>query len=408
MTDIRPAFRTVRSRMLTGHNLVYFAPGPWQGLWRNRHRLMSEFAQHNRVLYVEPPPYLRPVVRRLANLETWREMLEPRLSRVQDKLYVYHSPVFAPISGRFPLKAILSALRMALLRRVMRDLEISHPILWLSQPTMGDLVGQFGAPLTIYHVVDEYTAYEGVTEELAAQIRQQEAQVMARADLVIVVSQTLLEAKRSHNLHTHLVPNGVDIEAFNRIVAERAAPPADLAAIREPRLIYAGLIGSRLDLEMLIALAQRRPEWALVLIGQVDDRGCQDELAYLMSLPNVHFLGLKAAFAVPRYLLACEVCLLPYRRSQESHHIDPLKLYEGLAAGKPVVSTPIPSVLPYGDLVQLASDPNEFENAVQAALGERDKTMAAKRRAVAAANTWEARAQQISMLIESHLERVGV
>jgi glycosyltransferase involved in cell wall biosynthesis len=279
---------------------------------------------------------------------------------------------------------------------------MEQPIIWLSQPKMGSLIGQFHERLTIYHVVDEYTAYHGVTTEMASWIRLQEKQLMARVDLVIVVSSTLWEAKRPYNPHTYWVPNGVDLVAFNRALTEKT-PPADLNAIPEPRLVYAGLIGVRLDLTLLLAVARRHPDWSLVFIGQVDDRGCEDELANLQSLPNVHFLGLKPASVVPRYLLACQVCLLPYRRSEESRHIDPIKLYEGLASGKPIVSTPIPAVLPYGDLIWLASDDSEFEAAVQEALAERDDSRAAQRRSLAAEHTWEKRVEQISTLIQSRL-----
>lgn len=390
--------------MLAGYDLVYFGPGPWSGLWRNRHYLMSRFARQNRVLYVEPPPYLRPVVRQLLqDRKPWRMLRRPFLSQVQDGLYVYHSPVFAPISGRWPLSAMTRLIRRALLLRTMRRLGMERPIIWLSRPEMGSLIGQFRERLTIYHVVDEYTAYQGVTEELASRLRRQEEELIARADLVIVVSQMLWESKRQRNPHTYLVPNGVDFEAFQHAMTGENPPPEDLIAIKEPRLVYAGLIGFRLDLPLLIAVARRRPEWSFVLIGQVDGRGCEDELKKLQGLPNVHFLGIRPASMVPSCLLACQVCLLPYRRSEESRHIDPIKLYEGMASGRPVVSTPIPAVLPYSDLIWIASDDRAFEAAIEGALGEQDGEKARNRRSVAAANTWEKRVEQISALIQARL-----
>lgn len=390
--------------MLTGCDFIYFGPGPWPGLWRNRHYLMTRFARGNRILYVEPPPYLRPTVNQLLrSRKVWQALRSPRLSQVQDNLYVYHSPAFAPVSGRPPLSMITRAMRRVLLLRAMQRLGMEQPIIWLSQPKMGNLIGQFHEQLTIYHVVDEYTAYQGVTTEMASWLRLQEEQLIAQVDLVIVVSSALWEAKRPYNPHTYLVPNGVDFEAFNRALTEETPPPTDLNAIPEPRLVYAGLIGVRLDLTLLVTVARRYPDWSFVFIGQVDDRGCKDELADLQALPNVHFLGMKPAPVVPHYLLACQVCLLPYRRSEESRHIDPIKLYEGLASGKPIVSTPIPAVLPYRDLIWLASDDSEFEAALQEALAEEDDNRVAQRRSIAAENTWEKRVEQISTLIQSRL-----
>lgn len=390
--------------MLTGHNLVYFGPGPWQGLWRNRHQLMTRFAHCNQVLYVEPPLHLRSAVRQLlAQRTAWQGFRRPRITRIQDSLYLYHSPAFAPISGRFPLSTVTRAVRRAWLLRTLRRFGIRRPIIWLSRPEMADLIGQFDEQLVIYHVVDEYTAYRGVTPESARLLRLQEEKLMVRANLVIVVSPKLLEAKQPYNPHTYLVPNGVDIEAFAPPRTGKRSSPADLAPIREPRLVYAGLIGIRLDLDLLIALATRHPDWALVLIGEVDSRDCESELAQLQLLPNVHFLGLKPASVVPDYLLASQVCLLPYRLSLESYHIDPLKLYEGLASGRPIVSTSIPAAAPYRDLIRVAADGDRFETAIQDALAERDDGCAARRTAAVAAHTWEARAEQISLLIESCL-----
>ncbi len=390
--------------MLMGHNLIYFGPGPWQGLWRNRHQLMTRFARCNRVLYVEPPLHLRPAVRQfLTRRESWQALHRPRIHQIWGGLYIYQSPAFAPISGRFPLNVLTCTLRRISLLRALRQLDIQRPIIWLSRPEMADLIGQFHEQLAIYHVVDEYAAYRGVTQEQAELLRLQEEKLMGLADLVIVVSPALLEAKRPSNPHIYLVPNGVETEAFAQAAIGENSPPADLAAIREPRLVYAGLIGTRLDLSLLITLAEKHADWALVLIGEVDRRDCENELAQLQALPNVHFLGLKSAAAVPAYLMACQVCLLPYRLSRESYHMDPLKLYDGLASGKPIVSTAIPAATPYRDLIRLAFSIDEFEAAIQAALAEQDDDLAARRRAVAAANSWAARVEQISMLVEAHL-----
>jgi glycosyltransferase involved in cell wall biosynthesis len=290
-----------------------------------------------------------------------------------------------------------------MLLKSMKRLEMTHPIIWLSRPEMGDLIGQFRERLVVYHVVDEYTAYQGVTEELALWLRLQEEHLMAQADMAIVVSPALQEAKQPYNPHTYLVPNGVDFEAFRCALMEGNPPPTDLADIREPRLVYAGLVGARLDLALLKTIAQRHPEWSLVMIGQVDSRGCEEEVSHLHALPNVHFLGIKPPSAVPGYLLSSQVCLLPYGQSDECDHIDPLKLYEALASGKPVVCTPIPAALPYRDLIRLASGAGEFEAAVQESLTDPDDGIVGRRQAVAAANTWETRVEQVSALIQSHL-----
>lgn len=397
--------------MLQGHDLIYFGPGQWQGLWRNRHQLLTRFARHNRVLYVEPQTDFagfRDLWRtgRLGWRTIWQEFRRDWVEPVQPNLYIYQSPKGLPVSGRFPLDRVTWQVWLAALKLALRRLRFQRPIVWLSRPEMGRFLGHFQESLVIYHVVDEYTAYQTVSGEEAEVLREAERALMQQADLVIVVSPQLLEVKRTFNSQTHLVPNGVDVAAF-----QGPAPvPDDLQSISAPRLIYAGLIGARLDLKLLLALMRRRPDWSLVLIGQENPAGTEGDIEELRRLPNTHYLGLKPVQQVPAYLLACSVCVLPYASNREAHFLDPLKLYEGLAAGLPIVATPIPAIRPYGGLVRLATGVDAFEAEVEAALAE-GRSMeaaqkAAQRQAVAADHTWDARVEQVSALIEAKLGRV--
>jgi len=390
--------------MLQGHDLIYFGPGKWQGLWRNRHQLLTRFARHNRVLYVEPATYLQTFREqwrtghlgwRTLRQEFRRDWVEP----VRPNLYIYHSPTSLPVSGRFPLDWVTWQLWLLALKLALRRLRFQRPVLWLSRPEMGRFLGKFGESLAIYHVVDEYTAYQTVTAEEADVLRRLESCLLQRVDLAIVVSPQLLEAKRAFNAQTYLVPNGVDPAAFEVV----APVPDDLQLIPAPRLIYSGLIGARLDLKLLYDLMRRRPDWSLVLLGEVNAAGAEAALAELQSLANVHVLGLRPVNAVPAYLAACEVCVLPYRQDREAQHIDPLKLYEGLAAGKPIVMTPIPAAHSFCEVVRTAANVEEMERQILAALCENSPQCEARRRSAVAGHTWEARVEQISTLIETKL-----
>ena len=125
---------------------------------------MSRLARYNKVLYVEPVPYFRPALRRLVTGAIKpRDVCGPRLSRVQDGLFVYRPNPLLPISGKAPLSTITSALRKHLLESALEELGMREPILWLYRPEMYYLIGQFCEKLSVYHVVDEYSAYQGVT-----------------------------------------------------------------------------------------------------------------------------------------------------------------------------------------------------------------------------------------------------
>jgi glycosyltransferase involved in cell wall biosynthesis len=214
----------------------------------------------------------------------------------------------------------------------------------------------------------------------------------------------LLEAKRHLNPHTVLVPNGADFAAFEKARHSAAPPPEDIAKLRRPIIGYSGHISLRLDLPLLAEITRRRPEWSLVLVGSVWEEGCQEELDALRALPNIHFLGQKTPEQVPHYIYAFDVGLIPYRQGEEARNINPIKLYEYLAAGRPVVTIDIPALDGFRHVVRIADSVATFVAQVEAALHEDDPDLKEERRRLAAENTWEQRVEKISALIQARLE----
>ncbi|MGC8839498.1 MAG: glycosyltransferase [Anaerolineae bacterium] len=392
--------------MIRGYDIVCCAPDPWHSIWRNRQQIMSLLAEANRILFVEPRAYLRPTLAAF-----WRggwglqDLRRPLVETVRPGLWRFQYPLYAPISGRYPLSAWTYRLQVRALRQAMRRLGFSRPLLWLYRPDDGDLVGQLGERLVIYHVVDEYSAYEEGYEDRVAPgkreaIRRKEQALLGQADLVFTVSRPLWEAKHPFNPNTHLIPNGVNYEAFRGAVG--ALPPEDLAAVPPPRVGYVGNLNEKVDLSLLRRLAEARPGWSLVLVGPVSLR-FDLHLVGELRLPNVHFLGQKPVEALPGYVANLDVCLMPYKRNEWTRHISPLKMYEYLACGKPIVSTDIPAAREFAHLLYLAEDEGSFLDLVARALQEADSSLAVARQAEAAKHTWRARVEAMSALIEAAL-----
>jgi glycosyltransferase involved in cell wall biosynthesis len=388
--------------VLTGESILCFAPDPWNDIWRNRHQIMSLLAESNRVLYVEPRPYLREVLKR-----PLKSASRPRLRRVGQGdlapgtgLFVYRPPRYAPISGRAPLSSVTGWLREDSLRQTLRRLQMRAPILWLYRPDMADLPGRCGEHLVIYHIVDEYVGYAALDAERAERVRQRERSLIARADLVLVTSQALLASKGGINPNTHWVPNAVDYARFAQAAQVRALP-AELAGRPRPWIGYVGAINDKIDLSLLEQVAERWPQATLVLVGpeRVQEPDNRAAAARLHARPNVCFVGQVGVERVPEFVAACDVGLLPYRLNDWTRNIHPLKLYEYLACGLPVVSTDIPAVHEQTDVVQIAADAAHFVSAIAVALSNAEE-LAAERQARAAANTWRQRVEQISELIE--------
>jgi glycosyltransferase involved in cell wall biosynthesis len=391
--------------MLTQQSMVYFAPGPWQGLWRNRHQLTNLFARHgNKVLFVEGRGYMRSA------LAAWRsgaidsaDLKQPLLQKIADNLHVFRYPVWTPVSGQMAIGWITQKFRSMLLRNALQQLEMTEPIVWFSQPSMIDLIDEIpSAKLRLYHVVDEYSAYTGQTTSHSQRQQRLEEKMIKQVDAVIVVSKKLHETKRGYNPNTYLVPNGVDFKAYTEAL-EDAQLPEDLERIPEPRIGYSGLVGDKLNLPILHELAMARPQWSLVFIGEARFSTQADTWQKMRELPNVHYLGEKPVAKVPHYLKGFQVGLMPYLQNRHSEHISPLKLYDYLAAGVAVVSIDIPAVDEFRQHIHVAKCPGDLLNAVERALADTGPDQFAMRRALAAKHTWEARAQQLSEVIQQQL-----
>jgi len=392
--------------MIEGHDILCFAPGPWDDIWRNRHQIMTRLARANRVLYIEPWADLRPTLRRLRSGQIrWGDLQGPSLRQVADSLWVYRPALWAPRAARFPVRVVTEAIYMTFLRRALLRLRFQRPILWLFLPDMEVFVGRFDEKLAIYHIVDEYSGYSGMSAAWRPVVRHMEEQLARRVDLVFVTSPSLSESKRTLNERVVLVPNAVDYDAFARVVDGPAAIPADMAAVRRPTAAYVGAINDKLDLSLLVPAARRGADWSFVLVGPVavsDEEG-QRRLTELRALPNVHFLGPKSVSDVPRYIAACDVCMLPYRINEWTQNIDSLKLYEYLACGKPVVATDVPAARRFSEVVKIVTNADELLANVNDAHNGDGPALQAERRRVAAQNTWEARIASLSAAIESRL-----
>lgn len=286
----------------------------------------------------------------------------------------------------------------------MRRLGFGRPILWLLRPNMQDVIGRLGEKLVIYHIVDQYAAYEAEFTDVygldrRSSVEESERAMLAQADLVFVTSKSLLEEKKKYNPNTFWVPNGVDYCAF---AAGRGALPDDVAPLPRPIVGYVGAINEKLDYELLRKVALELPV-TLLLVGPVHLRLDFSGLAGL-QLTNVHFLGGKPVEEVPAYVGACDVCLMPYKLNEWTAHINPLKLYEYLAAGKPIVSTAIPAIEGFEHVIRIASNGDEFCQQVRCALNENSEDLAALRMQVAAQNTWDARVDKLSELVQAALQ----
>jgi len=351
-------------------------------------RILSE---KNRILWVNSIGMRRPTVsgrdarRMIAKLK----QLTQGLVRVNTNLHVM-SPLAVPLPGVPGVDRLNARLLTASIRHYARRAGLTRPILWTFMPNTIGLVGKLGESRVIYHCVDEYSAFAGVPREA---LRRMEAALVRRADLVLASSETLAEERRPLNPRTHFVSHGVDVTHFARALDAGVSPPADAAGLARPVIGFFGLIAEWIDLELMAEIARRRPQWTLALIGKANV-----DTSALRALPNVRVLGQKPYETLPAYCSAFDVGIIPFRIDALTVRANPLKLREYLAAGLPVVSSDLPEVRKYAGLVRLATGATGFITAIEAALAESGHGPA--RVAAMRQESWEARVEQISDLIE--------
>jgi glycosyltransferase involved in cell wall biosynthesis len=230
------------------------------------------------------------------------------------------------------------------------------------------------------------------------------------SNVVIASSRILardLEERTGRRVH-HL-PHGVDFQFFRDRVAASASPE-DLERIPRPRIGYVARLDERIDHEALIAIALARPGWSVVLVGGVGFQSNEGHSRFeaLTSLPNVYALGQKPRDEIPAYTAALDVCLLCYRNDNWGRYVQPIKAYEYLACGRPVVSSPIDAVRDFGSLIAVAEDLAGWVPAIEAALRDRSEESFERRIDFARRNTWDVRAAELVQLLERELSGQAV
>ncbi|HEY7517076.1 MAG TPA: glycosyltransferase [Methylomirabilota bacterium] len=378
--------------MIRNESIVCFAHD-WVGDPTSKTHIMRILSEKNRILWVNSIGMRRPAVsgRDARRLLAKLGQLTRGLVRVNANLHVV-SPLAVPLPGVPGMDRLNATLVAGSIRHFARRAGLTRPILWTFLPNTVGLVGRLGESRVIYHCVDEYSAFAGVPRDA---LRRMEQALVRRADLVLASSETLAAERRSLNPRTHFVSHGVDVAHFAQALDATLAPPADAGDLPRPVVGFFGLIAEWIDLELLAEIARRRPSWTVVMIGKATV-----DTAPLRALPNVRLLGQKPYAMLPAYCRAFDVGLIPFRVDALTVRANPLKLREYLAAGLPVVSSDLPEVRKYAGLARLATGVDEFVAAIEAALADRGETAARSRLAAMAHESWEARVEQISELID--------
>jgi len=360
--------------------VIAFVPEEWGGPWMSRHQVLTRLSKYFHVLWAEPARGWREL-----GLGGGKPVDRSHRPGVFPQGFVLHQPEkWLPEFGRPAwLASWTGAERGRRAAALLRRRGCKTIVFYLWRPYFDYVLDSNSYDLSCYHIVDEYSFSPS---ELP--LNNREIQLIKRVDQVFIHSPALLDRKGHFNPHTLFVPNGVDYRAFSIPQVE----PADLKEIPHPRLGYVGNIKTQLDFRVLLELATRHLEWSFVFVGPKGNLGMDATLVdQLSELQNVHFLGhkpIEIACAYPQHM---DVCLLPYKVNDYTKYIYPLKLHEYLAGGKPIVGTPIRSLLDFAHVMKLASTQEEWSRALTESLAPDAVAIdqIQKRRSIARQVDWE-------------------
>ena len=287
---------------------------------------------------------------------------------------------------------------MSYVREAAIKLEMPNPVLWLNFPFKDRLVKAMPFRSVVYDIMDEFVEFSMAPKDAA----EREGKVLAAAAFVSTGTFALYEKKKDLHKSVEFIPCGVDFDLFNAVSRRTPERPHDFPRVRGPVFGYFGSLNERIDAELIEDVARRRPGWTFVLLGP-----WQRSYSGRRDLRNIHYLGLKAYRSLPAYLAHFDVCMMPYRVTEATKKINPVKLLEYFAAGKPVITARIPDVLRfYESLVWVADDANEFLTKAEAILRVRGSGQFSPTPYidVARKRSWEEMAEQMITRILVSLE----
>lgn len=254
---------------------------------------------------------------------------------------------------------------------------------WYYTPMALEFTRAFNPAIVIYDCMDELSAFKFAPPAL----KLLEKELLSKADVVFTGGHSLFEAKQHLHANIFPFPSSIDKQHFEKARSYKKQPKDQLQVSR-PRIGFFGVIDERFDIDLIAEMAEKRPEWQFILIGPV----VKIDPDSLPQRENIHYKGSKTYLELPEYLSGWDVALIPFLLNESTQFISPTKTPEYLAAGIPVVSSPIKDVVrPYGDqkLVHIAGTTEQFIAAIDQELQAPKEGWLAKVDEFLLQNSWD-------------------
>lgn len=369
-------------------NIVVVAALPWGFLWQRPQQIASGLAiKGHRVIYFQNPTYLKTSIK-INNSFLTREAMQ--------NLYVAN--LFPPpFFGK--LRVVTEKLGFLLFKTYLRWLSIKPDVVIIYSLMYDFLLGPMKSMglRILYDCIDDHSAFSGTSD--VSKVLKAEERIVKESAVVTATSRNLCERLSKTNPNCHYVPNAVDFDHFHK-ATRITEKPKDMQHLKPPIIGFIGAIYDWIDIGLICKLAQTHPDYSIIIVGPIEYG--QERLR---KQQNITTVGAKPYSLLPHYLAHVDVCLIPFKINRLTLAANPIKLYEYLAAGKPVVSTPLPEVRDNASHVaMIADDADDFIRKVETAANEtknpKDRGLIQERINFAKNNSWKARVDTIEKLLE--------
>lgn len=368
--------------------------------WQRPNHIMSRLSKYCRILYVRPLDirfYLR-------DRKRWGN--GKRNFKVNRNLTIYFPLVF-PFAERLKIISFINKILMITLIKIkIWNLGFKNIILWFYTPKSIYLMRRLKEKFIVYDIMDEHSKFNGAPKSIS----EDEKMLIEKCNIVFTGTNRLLEEKRNFNSNSHFFPCGVDYSHFAK--AQNGNPPYlplekggaegfEMADIPSPVVGYVGAVDGRLDYDLVRRMAESHPEWSIVFIGPFVGVRRDD----LPDMKNIFYLGGKKYEELPAYMKYFNVCIMPFRKNPLTEKINPTKALEYMAAGKPIVSTPIPDMVEfYSHIIKIAHNADSFIKHLEREINTPDLTGISQGVKLAEERTWERVAEGMYGIIQPSLQ----
>lgn len=350
------------------YDMIVFSHLRWGFVYQRPQHLIKRLSKKYRILFIEEPIFPKTGDKQGYQLKE----VTPRLSVLTPKVQT-----------------------MAEIADLLVKLNINKvEVIWFYSPAFVGLLEHVSAETIIYDCMDELSMFKGASSAL----RFQEKDLIEMADLIFTGGISLYEEKSKHSSSVYCFPSSVELNHFKQARNEISIPEdIRFRQIKRPVIGYVGVIDERIDMQLLQNTADLSPQYDFVMIGPIVKIEKED----LAEGNNIHYLGMKPYALLPNYLSFFDVAMMPFAMNSATRFISPTKTLEYMAAGKPIVSTPIKDVVrQYKYCIDIIATPEDFKRSIEKKLDNDGLNYPVLYESILKHTSWDSTAAEMLKLIK--------